>query len=154
VKKIILITALAFFGCGTKSNATGSAPSSSAGSAQTAAATASTAKTVHVHAGSGFFVDEKILICIDVDEDLPSQQDADDAIELQKSRNIGKDQRFFPGGCADSFKDRNVLATCTRPLKNGRGTELSSYYEVEALNGDKRMDECKSKGGTWQAVGH
>lgn len=153
--------------CSSKSNASttstaASEPARSISTRPAGSAAASAAPgpsdALHERGGVGIFVDERLQLCMDADLVYDTPAEAADA--LAKLKKIAGDggtvATFFEKGCAPSFKDRTALASCKTDAATDKphrtGTKTSTFYTVEALEEDKAMRECTSKGGKWDAI--
>ncbi len=76
----------------------------------------------------------------------------------RKTLKDSKDEAEIKEPCAQTFKDRLVLATCTIEKTGKAGTMqtvIRRYLFETALADDKVMRQClKAEGGKWEAIAH
>lgn len=92
----------------------------------------------------------------------------DDARKLKEALRKNKETTLLPTTCADAFKDRLVLATCTAEVSQQRQADagasdagadrasitlVSRYYRfATVVESDAFMKQCFESRGTWDAL--
>lgn len=154
---VFFVVALA--ACSSKSIPTAATGDATAPPAEaTSAAPATSAEpSGHIRLGVGVFVDERLIACVDYNFTYKTKADADAYRErIKKTTKDTKGETLFLEGCATSFADRPVLATCTTKdvMKDGSplGTTTLGYYTIEALGKDAQMRKCHDGDGKWEAL--
>lgn len=179
-RQIALLAAALLFGCRSQPAAVDAPPEGGAAVAQSSASLAPAAnssppRTEQPDAGDGLmvftvsvahFAKDNLDECVDL---TFRTSNPDGGKKLKETFGKDKETTLLPATCADAFKDRLVLATCTAEVSQPRGKAdagptdggadrgsisfVSRYYRFETVvNSDAFMKQCFESQGHWDAL--